>query len=53
MTQDIEREWDASDADYATRWRSAMVSIGKVYFSRAVADSRAASKDQEFRERHE
>lgn len=44
MTQDIEREWDASDADYATRWRSAMVSIGKVHFSRAVADSELRAK---------
>ena len=44
MTQDIEREWDASDADYATRWRSAMVSIGKVYFSRAVADRELRAK---------
>ena len=44
MTQDIEREWDASDADYATRWRSAMVSIGKVYFSRAVVGSELRAK---------
>ena len=44
MTQDIEREWDASNADYATRWRSAMVSIGKVYFSRAVADDQLQAR---------
>ncbi len=44
MTQDIEREWIASDADYATRWRSAMVSLGKVCFSGAAADSELRAK---------
>ena len=44
MTQEIEREWDASNADFATRWRSAMVSIGRVYFSEAVADSEFRAK---------
>ena len=44
ITQDIEREWNASDADYATRWRSAMVSIGKVYFSGAAADGELRTK---------
>ncbi len=44
MTQDIEREWDASDADFATRWRSTMVSIGRVHFSRAGADGELRAK---------
>ena len=44
MTQDVEREWDTSWKDYATRWRSAMVSAERVCFSRAVVDGELRAK---------